>query len=123
MDKEDYMTSPHFERRKMRWTSLRRACVYCGIEFADTTQFCHSCGRATEKGFCIRPMLRSIYDYRASLKEKEELRRQRGLSSDGKKPMASKLCPYCRLWFPDSAQFCANCGRPIEKDLRHEVAR
>ena len=35
--------------------------------------------------------------------------------------MVKKYCLYCRLQFPDSADFCPQCGRPIEDAIRVEI--
>ena len=52
-------------------------CLYCGLQFSDTTHFCHNCGRPTESGFSIRPIQESeIERLRREVKEKDELIRQ-----------------------------------------------
>jgi predicted nucleic acid-binding Zn-ribbon protein len=52
-------------------------CLYCGLQFADTTTFCPNCGRPTESNFSIRPLQESEVDYlRRELQEKDELIRQ-----------------------------------------------
>ena len=58
---------------------MAKDCLYCGLQFSDTTQFCPNCGRPTESGFKIRPISsqESELDYlRKELKEKDELIRQ-----------------------------------------------
>jgi predicted amidophosphoribosyltransferase len=30
----------------------------------------------------------------------------------------AKWCLYCRLRFPEAAQFCSECGRPLESGFR-----
>jgi hypothetical protein len=52
-------------------------CLYCGLQFSETTQFCHNCGRPTESGFSIRPIRESELErLRREVQEKEELIRQ-----------------------------------------------
>ena len=34
--------------------------------------------------------------------------------------MAKKICPYCGLHLPDTAQFCPECGRPVVDATRVE---
>lgn len=56
---------------------MAKDCLYCGLQFADTTQFCPNCGRPLESGFVIRPFRESEVDrLHRELKEKDELIRQ-----------------------------------------------
>jgi hypothetical protein len=56
---------------------MTRDCLYCRLQFSDTTKFCPNCGRLIEKDFKIRPRLECELDYlRWELKEKEDLTRQ-----------------------------------------------
>jgi hypothetical protein len=56
---------------------MAKECLYCGLQFADTTNFCPNCGRLIESGFSIRPMQESEVDcLRREVKEKDELIRQ-----------------------------------------------
>ena len=64
-------------RGKMRRTPMANDCLYCGLQFAATTQFCPNCGRPTEGGFSIRPLQESEVDcLRREVQEKDELIRQ-----------------------------------------------
>jgi hypothetical protein len=52
-------------------------CLYCGLQFFDTTRFCSNCGRPTESGFSIRPIQESeVERLRREMKEKDNLIRQ-----------------------------------------------
>ncbi len=56
---------------------MAKECLYCGLQFSDTTNFCPNCGRPTESGFSIRPMQESEVDcLRRELQEQDELIRQ-----------------------------------------------
>ena len=56
---------------------MAKECLYCGLQFADTTTFCPNCGRPTESGFSIRPMQESELEHlRREMQEKDELIRQ-----------------------------------------------
>lgn len=56
-------------------------CLYCGLQFAVTAQFCPHCGRPTESGFTVRSLQESEVDsLRRELKEKDELIQQLLLS-------------------------------------------
>lgn len=56
---------------------MAKECLYCGLQFADTTTFCPNCGRPTESGFSIRPMQESELDrLRREVQEKDEQVRQ-----------------------------------------------
>ena len=56
---------------------MAKDCLYCGLQFADTTQFCPNCGRLIESGFSIRPIQESEVDcLRREVQEKDELIRQ-----------------------------------------------
>src|SRR5579859_5652501 len=46
----------HSLRRKMRRVPMAKYCLYCGLRFSETTQFCPECGRPTESGFAVRPV-------------------------------------------------------------------
>jgi hypothetical protein len=35
---------------------MAKDCLYCGLQFSETTHFCPNCGRPTESGFSIRPI-------------------------------------------------------------------
>ena len=52
-------------------------CLYCGLQFSETTHFCPNCGRPTESGFSIRPLQESEWErLRREMKEKDDLIRQ-----------------------------------------------
>ena len=56
---------------------MAKECLYCGLQFSDTTTFCPNCGRPTESGFSIRPIQESELErLRRELKEKDELIQQ-----------------------------------------------
>ena len=60
---------------------MTKECLYCGLQFADTTHFCPNCGRPTERGFRIRPIQESESDLlRREMKEKEDLELKAQLS-------------------------------------------
>ena len=35
---------------------MAKYCLYCGLRFSETTQFCPECGRPMESGFAVRPV-------------------------------------------------------------------
>ncbi|HEX6482239.1 MAG TPA: hypothetical protein VF043_25625 [Ktedonobacteraceae bacterium] len=43
---------------------MAKDCLYCGLQFSDTTHFCPNCGRPTERGFIILPHQESELDRR-----------------------------------------------------------
>jgi hypothetical protein len=56
---------------------MTKDCLYCAMQFSDTTHFCPNCGRQTESGFSIRPIQESELEcLRRKLKEKDDLIRQ-----------------------------------------------
>ena len=56
---------------------MARDCLYCGLQFSDTTNFCPNCGRPTERDFIIRPHQESELDrLRKEIQEKDDLIRQ-----------------------------------------------
>lgn len=60
---------------------MARYCLYCGLQFSDTTQFCPNCGRPTEKDFRILPAQNAQQEaelerLRRDLEETDELIRQ-----------------------------------------------
>ena len=56
---------------------MAKDCLYCGLEFSDTTHFCPNCGRPTESGFRIRSKQESEVECLCKeMKEKDELIRQ-----------------------------------------------
>ncbi len=56
---------------------MARDCLYCGLQFSDTTNFCPNCGRPTERDFSIRPHQESELDrLRKEIQEKDDLIRQ-----------------------------------------------
>jgi hypothetical protein len=56
---------------------MAKDCLYCGLQFSDTTNFCPDCGRLTESDFKIRPMQESELDrLHREMKEKDVLIRQ-----------------------------------------------
>ena len=53
---------------------MAKDCLYCGLQFSDTTNFCPNCGRPTERDFIIRPNQESELDrLRKELQEKDDL--------------------------------------------------
>jgi predicted amidophosphoribosyltransferase len=56
---------------------MSKDCLYCGLQFSDTTRFCPNCGRPTESGFSIRPLQESeVERLRREMREKDDLIRQ-----------------------------------------------
>ena len=56
---------------------MAKDCLYCGLQFSDTTNFCSNCGRPTERDFIIRPNQESELDrLRKEIQEKDDLIRQ-----------------------------------------------
>jgi predicted nucleic acid-binding Zn-ribbon protein len=56
---------------------MTKDCLYCGLQFSDTTNFCPSCGRSIERDFSIRPDQESeSARLRKELQEKDDLIRQ-----------------------------------------------
>ncbi len=56
---------------------MTKDCLYCGLQFSETTKYCPNCGRPTESGFKIRPIQESELErLRKELKEKDDLIRQ-----------------------------------------------
>jgi hypothetical protein len=60
---------------------MAKDCLYCGLQFSDTTQFCPNCGRPAESGFSIRPLQEAeLQRLCREVKEKDELIRQLALT-------------------------------------------
>ncbi len=58
---------------------MAKYCLYCGLQFANTTAFCPNCGRPTASSFSIRPLQEQESEVgclRRELQEKDELIRQ-----------------------------------------------
>jgi predicted amidophosphoribosyltransferase len=56
---------------------MAKYCLYCGLQYSDTTNFCPNCGRPTERGFRIRLIQESECDsLRKEMKEIDDLIRQ-----------------------------------------------
>jgi predicted amidophosphoribosyltransferase len=56
---------------------MTKDCLYCGLQFSETTNFCPNCGRPTESGFKIRPIQESELErLHRELKEKDDLIRK-----------------------------------------------
>lgn len=56
---------------------MAKDCLYCGLQFSDTTNCCFNCGRPTESDFKIRPIQESELDrLRRKMKGKDDLIRQ-----------------------------------------------
>jgi hypothetical protein len=68
---------------------MAKDCLYCGLQFSDTTRFCPHCGRPTESGFTIRPLQEvELVRLRGERKGKDDLIRQLVLSLRFKSPAA-----------------------------------
>ena len=56
---------------------MAKDCLYCRLQYSDTTDLCPNCGRPTESGFKIRPSQESELDHlRREMKEIDDLIRQ-----------------------------------------------
>ena len=56
---------------------MAKECLYCSLQYLDTTHFCPNCGRPTEKDFKIRPIQESELDRLCrEMKAKDELIQQ-----------------------------------------------
>jgi hypothetical protein len=63
---------------------MAKDCLYCGLRFSETTQFCPECGRPTESGFAVRPVQESKIGQPATP-------RKNGDSKVGDHPMRSHM--------------------------------
>jgi predicted amidophosphoribosyltransferase len=91
---------------------MATACLYCGLQFPDTAEFCPQCGRPIERGFEIRPLQPSAWDgLGKEMKAKDVLQRQHGVSSHGSGPLAP-MEEYSYL------EHCPQCGAPLVKRHR-----
>jgi predicted amidophosphoribosyltransferase len=94
---------------------MAKDCLYCGLQFSDTTKFCPNCGRLTERGFRILPIQKSKFNHlRREPKEKDDPLRRQWFYSGRRGPLVHKDCLYCGLQFSNTTKFCHNCGRPME---------
>src|SRR5712692_3094229 len=91
---------------KIRRTNMSIGCLYCGLQLPDSANFCPECGRPIERGFKIRP----IQESEAAIRVESGGKIRRTNMSIG--------CLYCGLQLPDSANFCPECGRPIERGFK-----
>ncbi len=87
---------------------MAKDCLYCGLQFSDTTHFCFNCGRPTESGFKIRPIQESELDrLRREMEGKDDLIRQlvltRALRGEAS-PAAARSTGRCGM--------SGNDGRP-----------
>jgi len=56
---------------------MAKDCLYCGLQYSDTTNFCPNCGRLLERGFRICLIQESEFDHlRREMKKKDDLIRQ-----------------------------------------------
>jgi len=57
---------------------MAKDCLYCGLQFSATTDYCSNCGRPTESGFIVlRPRQESPLERLSrETKEKDGLKRQ-----------------------------------------------
>ena len=82
---------------------MKTACLYCGLQFPDTAEFCPECGRPIERGFEIRPLQPSEWDRTGiEMKGGEDLQGQHGIFSKGN----------------GSPGECPQCGAPLVKRQR-----
>jgi len=81
---------------------MAKDCLYCGLQFSDTTRFCPHCGRPTESGFTIRLLQEvELVRLRGERKEKDDLIRQLVLSLRFKSPAAQVHHRVCALSQPE----------------------
>ena len=78
---------------------MAKGCLYCGLQFPDTTRFCPQCGRPIEE---------------------DAIRVESGVKM--RRTTMAKGCLYCGLQFPDTTRFCPQCGRPIERGFVLDAA-
>jgi RNA polymerase subunit RPABC4/transcription elongation factor Spt4 len=69
----------------------KKNCLYCSLQFPDTTHFCPQCGRPIE----------------------DAIRVESGVKI--RRTTITTGCLYCGLQLPDTAHFCPQCGRLIER--------
>ena len=77
---------------------LKKICLYCGLQFPESADFCSECGRSIEDTIRVE---------------------------SGGKLKRIKLtngCLYCGLELPASAEFCPECGRLIERSFELPVS-
>jgi zinc-ribbon domain len=68
---------------------MTTACLYCGLQLADTAEFCPECGRPIERDFEIRPFQPSAWDRPGKeMKAKDDLQGQHVVFSHGSGPLA-----------------------------------
>ena len=95
---------------------MTTVCLYCGLQFPDTAEFCPECGRPIERDFEIRPLQLSAWDRPGKeMKGKDDLQRQHRVSSYGSGPLA----PVEEYSYPGH---CPQCGAPLVKRHRATTA-
>jgi predicted amidophosphoribosyltransferase len=95
---------------------MTTACLYCGLQFPDTAEFCPECGRPIEREFEIRPLQPSAWDrHGKEMKGKDDLQGQHGVFSHGSGPLA----PVEEYSY---AGHCPQCGAPLVKRHRATTA-
>jgi len=81
---------------------MAKYCLYCGLQFSDTTKFCPDCGRPTESGFRIRTTQElELARLRRERKEKADLTQRPVLTrTDGATQTASRGERYLDTFKP-----------------------
>jgi hypothetical protein len=97
---------------------MPKDCLYCSLQYSDTTNFCPNCGRPTESGFIIRPAQESeVNCLRRQLQEKDELIRQlvltRSLWGEASRPAARSA---------GRRRLCGSDGRRIEPGINTDAS-
>ncbi len=64
---------------------MAKYCLYCGLQFSDTTKFCPNCGRLIESGFRIRPLQEpEVGSLRRDLSERVNVTIEKEINERGK---------------------------------------
>jgi len=77
---------------------MTKDCLYCGLQFPATAEFCPECGRLLEVAARV-----------------EHVGKRKNI-------IMTKGCLYCGLQLPASVEFCPECGRLLEVVARVEHA-
>jgi hypothetical protein len=68
---------------------MAKGCLYCGLQLPEAADFCPQCGRPLERGFEIRPIQESEFDYLyKEMRGKDDLLQHQEFYYDRSGPLA-----------------------------------
>ena len=83
-----------------------KRCLHCGLQLPGSTVFCPECSKPIEDTVRVE-VPRAV--------DTEHSKHAQNHNASPRTTTSGHACLHCHLQLPESAAFCPECGRPVER--------